>query len=222
MRRRAIFAVIAYAVLLGALTTPLFDATYERWSLPLVTALAATAAMGAAVRGWRALLVAVAAVAVLATDSGSQAILVLVFATPVLLVLASVGSLAGRLTGSLASVALFVLALVPVGMAASAWLQRGEHVSPSLQAALPVRDSLNQMCPEASSPPEYRSRLRMMAETLIREARRRPNALVTFTFYYSDDPEETRDITIRQLVGETLGEERCMPLSLWRRLQAVA
>jgi hypothetical protein len=34
--------------------------------------------------------------------------------------------------------------------------------------------------------------------------RRRPDRLVTYTYYYSDDPEERRDITIRELAEEQL------------------
>jgi hypothetical protein len=59
---------------------------------------------------------------------------------------------------------------------------------------------------------------------LIVELRRRPNDLVTDTFYYADGSEERRDITIRELAEQQLeslqnGGRACAP-KLMQRLQA--
>lgn len=220
MRRRAVIGIAVYAAILAITATPLFDATYGVWWLPIAAGGLATVAMGAAVaRAWAVAVAAVATLALAATSD--QPLLAFFFSVPVFALLAAVGWLAGRLAGVVAAGVLFAAALFPVAYATAVSLRRGEHVSPELQAALPVELSLNQLCPGASTPPRLARRLRRQAETLIREVRRDPNRLVTYTFFYEDAEDETRDITLRQLVVENTDGPRCMPLGLWRRLRAL-
>ena len=103
--------------------------------------------------------------------------------------------------------------------------QRGPHVPASVQRELPTKLSLGNLCPGAESSPEVEREVRRSAEALIRELRRRPDDLVTDTVYYSDDPEELRDITIlRELAEEQLEDiesngPNCVP-ELERRIRA--
>ena len=120
---------------------------------------------------------------------------------------------------------LFALAALPVLWAAAATAERGEHVPASLERQLPIEASLGNLCPGAESDPEFVRRLRRQTGVLIRELERRPDDLVTYTYYdaHSAD-EDRREITIRELAEEQLadiesGGPRCVP-ELERRIRA--
>ena len=123
------------------------------------------------------------------------------------------------------AVVFFVVAAVPAVWAATETTRRGEHVPASLERRLPIELSLGNLCPEAETEPEIERRLRLQTEVLIRELGRRPDDLVTFTYYdaHSAD-EDRREITIRELAQEQLadieaGGPNCAP-QLERRIRA--
>ena len=94
----------------------------------------------------------------------------------------------------------------------------------AVQSELPTEESLGNLCPGASTSPQLERDIRRRADVLIRELRRRPDHLVTYTYYYSDEPEERRDITVRKLAEEQLadiasGGPHCAP-ELERRIRA--
>ena len=117
-----------------------------------------------------------------------------------------------------------LVGLTAAGCAAFESSQRDPHVPASVQRELPTQESLGNLCPGASTSPEVERDIRRRADVLIRELRRRPDHLVTYTYYYSDEPKERRDITIRKLAEEQLadiesGGPNCAP-ELERRIRA--
>lgn len=103
------------------------------------------------------------------------------------------------------AVCLFVLAGAPGAWAASEHLQEARHVPASVQRQLPTGElSLRSLCRGFYVTPRERRVLRRQADALVRELRRRPDELVTYTFYYEHGPPERRDIPVRELAEEQL------------------
>jgi len=171
--------------------------------------------------------VALAIAAFVADGAEGLAWLTLIVGAPVLVAITALGWWLGRTLKrwrAPAALGVFAVALLPVAWAGSERARQGPHVPASVQAQLPTRLSLGNLCPGTQTPPRIERDLRRRAEALVRELERRPHDLVTYTFYYSDSPEERRDITIRQLAEEQLGDmeahgSNCAP-RLQRRLRA--
>jgi hypothetical protein len=235
VQRTVVVAVVVYVLLLASLATPLYE---PLWSgdddreapIALLIVLGGThLGVGALVRRPWALLLPVVLVVVGFIAAGAQGLawLTLVLQGPVLIAITALGWLLGlRLKGRAAQfgVVAFVVAACPAVWAAVRSAERGPHVPPRLQAQLPTELALGNLCPNSQLPGAERRRLRRSADVLIVELRRRPNDLVTDTFYYADGSEERRDITIRELAEQQLeslqnGGRACAP-KLMRRLQA--
>jgi hypothetical protein len=211
MDRKAGVAVAVYLILVASLATPLYEPLDsggdQSWAL-LVLLVSAQAALGAAVsRAWvLALPVGLAIAGFLADGGTGLAWLTLIIGAPALVAFTAAGWALGRVLKRPAAVAfgLFAVALVPAAWAAGETRQRGPHVPGSVQAQLPTEISLGNLCPGSDTRPAVERDVRRRAEALIRELRRRPDQLVTYTYYSSDDPQERRDITIRELAEEQL------------------
>jgi hypothetical protein len=201
----------------------------DDWWAGLVVLAATHVGLGVAIpRSWVFALPVVLSVGVfLASGAEGLAWLTLIVGAPVLVAFTAAGWALGRAwprRRAPIALALFAVALLPVAWAAIETSQRGPHVPASVQRELPTKLSLGNLCPGAESSPEVEREVRRSAEALIRELRRRPDDLVTDTVYYSDDPEERRDITIRELAEEQLEDiesngPNCVP-DLERRIRA--
>jgi hypothetical protein len=110
-------------------------------------------------------------------------------------------------------------ALLLAGLAVACGSEHGPHVSPAVQRSLPVDYSLGNLCPGAETPQALERRISATADALIRELHRRPDDLVTYTFYSEESDPETRDITVRQLAEEQVSALDCNP-RLKHRIQA--
>ena len=175
----------------------------------LVLVAAANLALGAAIRrAWvLALPVAVSIIAFLAGGAEGLAWLTILVGAPVLVALTAVGVWLGRALGPRAdaiAIALLVVALLPTAWAAAETSRRGPHVPAAIQGRLPTEISLGNLCPGSETSAEVERDIRRRAEALLRELRRRPAQLVTYTYYSSDGDDERRDITIRELAEEQL------------------
>jgi hypothetical protein len=227
MDRRAGVGLAAYAVLIASLSTPLYDPLFsgdDEWWALFALLVFAHLGLGAAVgRRWvLALPVAVSLGFFLLGGAEGLAWLSLIIGAPVLMAVTALGLAFRGVRWSPAP--LFAVAALPALWGAAETARRGEHVPASLERQLPIELSLGNLCPGAESDPELEQRLRRQTEVLIRELERRPDDLVTYTYHYSDDPEEHRDITIRELAEEQLadiesGGPRCVP-ELERRIRA--
>lgn len=120
--------------------------------------------------------------------------------------------------GHVIAAAAFALALMPVSWGALEMTKRATapHVSARVQANLPTKESLGNLCPGTETPRNEIKRLRRQGNNLIRELRRQPNALVSYVYYWSDEPPETKDITVRELAEEQLSsltsaDQNCVP-----------
>ena len=232
MDRKAVVGLAIYAVLVASLATPLYDplnSGRDDWWALLVLVGAAHAGLGAAVpRSWvLALPVVLSVAAFLASGAAGLAWLTLIVGAPVLVGFTAAGWALGRASprrrGPIA-LGFFAVALLPAAWAALETSKRGPHVPASVQRELPTELSLGNLCPGAESDPVVERDVRRRAEVLIRELRRHPDHLVTYTYYYSDEPEERRDITVRELAEEQLadiesGGPDCDP-KLERRIRA--
>jgi hypothetical protein len=231
MDRKAGVALAVYLILVASLVTPLYEplgsGRDESWAL-LVLLASAHAALGAAIsRTWvLALPVALAIAGFLAGGADGLAWLTLIIGAPALVAFTAAGWALGHVLKREDAVALglFAVALLPAAWAVGETRRRGPHVPDSVQAQLPTKISLGNLCPDTDTPPAVERDVRRRAEALIRELRRRPDQLVTYTYYYSDDPQERRDITIRELAEEQLadiesGGPDCDP-ELERRIRA--
>jgi hypothetical protein len=230
-RWRAGLAVAVYTLLVVSLFTPLYDplkSGREDWWAVAVLVVSAHLAVGFAVARWWVVVlpVTLAVVATLVESTEGRGTEVLIFALPlVALTMAGwgLGRALKRQRGSIA-LGLFAVATLPAVWAAVETARRGPHVPPSVQARLPIELSLGNLCPEAQTPADVERDIRRRTDALIRELRRRPNHLVTFTYSYSDTPDERRDITLRELAEEGLadlesGGPNCDP-ELERRIRA--
>ena len=212
MDRRAVLAVGIYAALVLSLATPLYlplrSGRDDSWAVLFLLA-AAHLGLGAAIRRrWVLLLpVALSIFAFLAAGADGLAWLAILLGAPALLALTAVGSALGRAfrqrSGALA-VGFFALALLPAAWAGVETMRRGPPLPTSVQSRLPTEISLGNLCPGTETPASVERNVRRRAEALIRELRRRPTHLVTYTYHSSDGDDERRDITIRELAEEQL------------------
>lgn len=228
MDPRAGLGLVLYAALAASLATPLYDPLFagddEWWLLPALLVFAHLG-LGAAVGRWWALLLPLAFSLAFFLLGGAEELawLWLILGAPLLVACTAIG-LAFRRVRWIAA-PLFVLAALPTFWAGAETARRGQHVPASLERRLPIRLSLGNLCPDASTEPRIERRLRAQTEVLIRELERRPDDLVTYTYYdaHSAD-EDRRAITLRELAQEQLsdletGGRNCAP-DLQRRLRA--
>ena len=228
MGPRAGLGLAAYAALAASLATPLYDplsSGEQDWWALLVLLAFAHLGLGAAVGRWWALVLPVALSVALFLLGGAEdlAWLALFFGAPAMVACTAIGLALRRVRWSPA--ALFAVAALPALWSSAETTRRGEHVPASLERRLPIRLSLGNLCPDASTPPRLSRRLRRQTDVLIRELERRPDDLVTFTYYdaHSAD-DDRREITIRELTQEQLadletGGRNCAP-DLQRRIRA--
>ena len=225
MSRRCQVTLAVYALLVASLFTPLYDpftaGRDDSWAIA-VAAVAAHIGLGAGVaRPWALLLPLLLGLAgFLADGAEGLSLLILFIGIPAGLLATGIGwagaALLRRHAVAVAAAA-FVLALVPVGWATVETVRRATapHLPDALQAQLPTEESLGNLCPGAETPRKVVRRLERQTEVLIRELDRRPDWLVSYVFYYSDDPPERRDITVRELAEEQLRDleagGRCAP-----------
>lgn len=232
MPRRRQLALAVYAGLVGSLFTPLYEPLTtgrdDSWAI-IVVVVAAHIGVGAGVaRPWVLLLpVLFAVVAFFADGAEGLSFLILMFGIPGGLVAAGVGW-AGTVVLRRHALALaplaFGCAFLPVIWASVETARRisASHVPDAVQAHLPTDESLGNLCPGAETPRGIMRRLRRQAEVLVRELDRDPNRLVSYVYYYSDDPPERKDITVRELAEEQLRDLEtggdCLP-NVQRRIR---
>jgi hypothetical protein len=211
-------ALVAYVAVVGSVFTPLYDPLTsgrdQTWWI--VGALAAAhGGVGAALRRPRGLLIPLPVAAVAIVTSDGPLAMVAAVVGPVIgvgLIAAGWGlaeAVRRARPGPAAVAALGLGSAVAVwGWAAAETIGRFDspHAPRSLEAQLPNDDlGLGVMCERDAEPDDAR-RARGHLETLIRELRTNPDLLVTFTYTYSDEPSETREITVRELAEEQLNE----------------
>lgn len=100
------------------------------------------------------------------------------------------------------AIAAFVIAALPGSWAAVETAKRGPHVAAGVQARLPTELSLGNLCPHTETPGALRRELRSGAQLMVKLLRRRPNDLVTYTYYYEAGDDERRHMTIKELAEE--------------------
>jgi len=228
MSPRAGLGLAVYAALVASLATPLYDPLFagddEWWLLPALLVFAHLA-LGAAVGRWWALVLPIVFSFVFFLLGGAEELawLWLIVGAPLLFAVTAIGLAFRRVRWVPAG--LFALAALPALWAGAETERRGEHVPASLERRLPIELSLGNLCPGAGTEPRIERELRRQSEVLIRELGRRPDDLVTYTYYdaHSAD-EDRREITIRDLAQEQLadletGGENCAP-DLQRRIRA--
>lgn len=229
--RRAALGAVAYLALVLSLATPLYEPLAsgrdDTWAVALMIG-AAHVALGAAVGRGMVLAAPLIFAGVLFLANGAEALawLIVIFGAPVLFVLTGVGWALSRLRArTTVAAAAFAIAAAPGAWAAVEHGRRGPHVPSSVQRALPTETSLGNLCSAVEVDPDRRmlADVRRRAETLVRELRRNPQHTVTYTYYWSDGPDERRDITVRELAEEQLDDldgGGCEP-ELRRRLRAL-
>ncbi len=231
MDRSAVLGVGIYAALVLSLATPLYlpliSGRDDSWAL-LVLLVASHLGLGAAIRRpWVLTLpVALSVFAFLIWGADGLAWLAILLGAPVLVGLTAIGSALGRAlqhhTDAIA-VGFVVVALLPAAWAAVETTRRGPPLPASAQSRLPTEISLGNLCPGSETPARVEQDVRRRADVLIRELRRRPTHLVTYTYYDSHGDDERREITIRELAEEQLKDmdsngPNCAP-DLERRLR---
>jgi hypothetical protein len=232
--RRAAIALAIYIALVATMFTSLYEPLTEgrddSWAVAVLF-FAAHVALGAGVDRWWALAfpVVVTVVAFFADGAEGLSWLILWFGLPIGLVavglgLATVAVLPRR--ADLVTMLAVAVACLPVAWGALETARRATapHVSAKVQSSLPTKESLGNLCAGAETPRSITKRLRRQGDNLIRELRRQPNALVSYVYYWSDEPAETKDITVRELAHEQLGDltsggDNCAP-DLQRRIRA--
>ena len=215
-RRSAWLASGAYVALLATLATSLYDPFLsgddDSWAIVVVLVGAHLALGVAVVRAWVLLLpVAAAAIAFFGTGGEALSWLIPMLYLPIAEVTAALGVLTGRaLRARAAPVAavVFAAAAVPTVVAGVATVVRARspRVPPGVQAELPDGDSL---CPYPGRSAAERRADEQKVDVLLRELRRNPSALVTYTWTLAESPgEERRDTTVREVAEENLGNLR--------------
>lgn len=231
MNRRIASALVVYAVLMASLWTPLYQplsaGRNDSWAL-LVLLAGAHLGVGIIVRRiWVLLLPAALAIAWFVT-AGAEGLawLVLIIGAPVLIAFTALVWLMGRSLGrhgTPVAIAAFVIAALPGSWAAVETAKRGPHVAAGVQARLPTELSLGNLCPHTETPGALRRELRSGAQLMVKLLRRRPNDLVTYTYYYEEGDDERRHITIKELAEEQLKDLESVPgcaPKLKRQIQA--
>lgn len=198
--------LVTYVLLIASLATPLYGpyATADETWVPTVVIVAAHAVLGLSVRRWLVLVLPVAFALAAFLLSGAQGLawLILFFGAPALIAIVAIAMAIGKLSGQHARgvmLAVLGMGLLPAAGAAALAIRHGPHVPDHVQAQLPTEISLGNLCAGDEIPPAIERDIRRRARVLLRELRLRPDHLATYTFYYADDPEERRDITIRAL-----------------------
>jgi len=220
-----------YAAFLGSLLSPLYGPLStgdDDTGALLVLLCAIHAGVGGGVARWWVLAfpVGLCLAAFVANGAEALAVLYLFLGLPVLTFSTALGVAIGRRLQQRSDAfafACFAIAALPAAWAVAETLRRGPHVSAAVQTQLPTTLSLGNLCPGAETSPGTDRDLRRRTEVLIDQLQRRPNDLVTYTYYYSDDPTEEKDITVRELAQEQLASledngQRCDP-RLQRRLR---
>ena len=101
-------------------------------------------------------------------------------------------------------------AAVAVALAVELVVEGGEDEPPARelpaadQKRLPIKASLGNLCPGASTPQRFERRLRRQADRLLVELERRPDWLVDYTYYTEQHPPQRTTITVRELGEEAL------------------
>jgi hypothetical protein len=217
MRRRAALGLAVYAIEFASLFTPLYEPLTqgrdESWAI-LVLLAGAHLALGLAVARVWVVLVPVVPITAAFVGQGAEGLawVVLFLGLPAAVAATAVGWAVGRalseraLAGAL--VAVLVATAWPVAWAGVEQLDRASasHVPESVQARLPTEESLGNLCPGAGTPQRIVRRLERGADLLVRELKRRPDALVSYTYYWEEQPAERRDITVEELAQEQLGD----------------
>jgi hypothetical protein len=126
-----------------------------------------------------------------------------------------------------ASVVVFAIAVVAGlgGIADAVDHATAERVPSAVQRQLPLEYSLGNLCRGAQTPRSLDASIRRQVEVLLRELKRRPDALVTFTYEYEDRDAVTKNITIRTLAEAQLSDlkepKRCAPALRQRLVRAL-
>jgi hypothetical protein len=205
---------VAYALLVGSIFTPLYQPLEsgddDSWAVLVVLAGAHLGA-GAGLRRAAALLLPVPAGALGVVTSESPLETAFAVVAPVAgMALIAVGWAIGTATrrGAAAAAIAFLIAFLPVAWAAAEQIDRADapHAPPALERQLPIELTLANLCPGSETPPDVVRKLERQADVLLREVRAHPDWLVTYTYHYTDtdDPEDTREITMRELAEEQL------------------
>ncbi len=233
---RVWIALAIYVALLATVVTPLYDpfgfGEDDSWLL-VVPVVGAHIALGIAIARWRVLAapVAFSAVALVAAGAGVLTWLTPILALPVLLPVTAMACFAGRMLRPEhawpAALVCFGLSAVPTAAAAVETIDRSRspHLPDRVQKQLPIRESLGNLCPGAGTPKAARRKLERGVELLVREIRRDPDALVTYTYHEADTAERDReDITVAELAEIGLDDlnsagMRCRP-DIQRKLEA--
>jgi hypothetical protein len=212
---RVWIAIAVYSVLMTTLATPIYDpfetGDDDSWVV-VVLVIGVHVGIGLAIARWWALLAPVCAMGIgfFLADEAVGAVLLLMFALPVLLVVTAAACFGGRkLHASAWPVALgcFAVAALPAAAGAVEAIERdaAPHVPRQVQAELPTGGST---C-------EARRRI----DALVGQLRRDPHALVTYTWTLAHGGEEKRDITVREVAEEMLSSGTCDPETR-RRLES--
>jgi hypothetical protein len=209
-------ALLAFAILVGSLPTGLYDpftnGDDDGWLLAVVLT---GAHLGAALvlHRWWVLLLPLVSLVLAAAIGDELALWLFVFvAVPGLLVVVALGWGAGRLLGDRATIAgalVLAVAAVPMVWAAVEQIDRAdaEKLSAAEQRRLPIEESLNNLCPHASTPPALERRLRREVGNLVAELERRPDALVDYSWQDSHTGEKhSEELTVEELAEQHLDE----------------
>ncbi len=219
--------LIAYAVLVASAFTPLYEDLGIDAETAVEAAVIAAAQVGVSIAVGRAWVFALAPIppliAFFAGGAEGLVVLLLIFGIPAMLILTAFGWALGhwlkdeRVVRALA-VTFFVLPALAALWAAIVTIDysRRDHLPASVQRQLPVRVFLADLCEdpgltaeerrESALSPSQRRDIERRAEVLLRELDEHPDSLVTYTYEFSDEPDEVRDITVRQLAKEQLAE----------------
>ncbi len=228
MSRRSVVSLAAYAVVVApaytSLYEPLIQGRDDSWAI-LVALVGAHIGLGAGVARGRALLppVVLPVAGFVALGADGWAYLVPLVGVPVGLAATAFGWGLAAVSGThraTVTVIAFAVSLVPVGWAVAETLERS--VAPrepaEVQAQLPIKEGLGNLCPGASGPRLTR-RVERRAEVMLRELRLHPGWLVEYTYRVADSEDETRvTLTVRELAEEQVRELKCAP-ALQRRIR---
>lgn len=214
VKRWGWWVLVPYLGFLASTRTGLYEPFLspqdDRSWLLLLVWLSSQIAVGVMVRSpWvLAVPVVVTVGAFFAQGAEALAWLFLVEALPVLTVM----TLIGRWVGKIAprhragiAVGLFALSAVPGVLATVETLQRGSRVPPAVQARLPTKQSLADLCSSEDALGQERSDLHRRGDALVRELRAHPNRTVVQDVVLADSPETGhRTLTVRRLGREQL------------------
>ena len=218
---------VLYVVILVIALVPVLYAESDEFSVAWIAFWLAQLGLGLGVaRPWVAIPALIScAMLVVIMDFGGWGWLLLASTAPCGVGLAVAGYGLAVALGRWAtptSLAVFAIALLPglAGVADALRHTPAERLPAAVQRQLPIKYSLGNLCPLAHTPQGLEEQIRRQAAVLLRELRRRPDALVSYTYEYEDRDPETKEITVRALAEQSLSDlpERCAP-KLRERLQ---